>query len=140
MFPVFFISAPSEKVEVRMSSLFLAVVVFSNIILSINEEASAQQSRKETVKFQTPQSQNQNSFHFPSQAWAEKLLYMSECLDGWLKVQRARGQGMPRPCVEAPVAIFSEWCSGAKPEPRARFSPALRPGCTCSPSLTPLTS
>ncbi|CAE6938345.1 Dnah1 [Symbiodinium sp. CCMP2592] len=22
-------------------------------------------------------------------AWAEKLLYMSECLDGWLKVQRA---------------------------------------------------
>ena len=23
-------------------------------------------------------------------AWAEKLLYFSECLDGWLKVQRAR--------------------------------------------------
>ena len=29
--------------------------------------------------------------HFPAKEWAEKLLYVSECLDGWLKVQRVEG-------------------------------------------------
>ena len=95
------------------------MVVFKIIISSISEEASSQQSRRDSQDFgRRSAKENRTPFIF-RKAWAEKLLYMSECLDGWLKVQRARGQGLAH--LRLPL---TEWYSTPRQSPILSYSQA----------------